>query len=61
MDLTGFMKNRYIGETIFKLLNVIQHVDVEQIEALFVTIDFEKAFDYLNWDFVDNILKCFNF
>ncbi len=54
-------KNRYIGENIFKLFNIIDCAETEDTEAMFVAFDFEKAFDNLNWDFIDKILHKFNF
>ncbi len=32
---------------------------MEDIEAMFVVLDFGKAFDNLNWDFIDKILRKF--
>jgi hypothetical protein len=60
-DQTGFIKGRYIGENIFKILNILEYIDEENIEALLINIDFEKAFDNLEWDFIDYCLKTFNF
>ena len=33
----------------------------KNIEGLLLFIDFEKAFDTLNWKFIDNSLSFFNF
>ena len=60
-DQTGFIKGRYIGENIFKMLNIIEYLDGEQVDALLINIDFEKAFDNLEWDFIDYCLKRLNF
>jgi hypothetical protein len=45
-DETAFMQGRYMGENIFKLMNIIDHAEEENLEALFVSVDFEKAFDF---------------
>ena len=60
-DQTGFIKGRFIGENIYKMLNIMEYIDDEEIDALLINIDFEKAFNYLEWDFIDYCLKTFNF
>ena len=60
-DQTGFIKGRYIGENIVKLLNIMEYVEEEHIPSLLVVIDFEKAFDCLRWDFVQKAVESFNF
>jgi hypothetical protein len=60
-DQTGFIKNRYIGEHIMRILGIIEHCDEEEIPALFITIDFQKAFDSLEFDFVEKALLFFDF
>ena len=42
-------------------MNTIEYVDFEKIEAIFMSIDFEKAFDCLNWGFLEEVLNLFNF
>lgn len=39
----------------------MDHVDEEQLPAMFVSIDYEKAFDSLEWDFINKTLNAFNF
>ena len=48
-DQTGFMKNRFIGENIRLIECIIQHAAKENIPGLLLFIDFEKAFDSLEW------------
>jgi hypothetical protein len=60
-DQTGFLKDRYIGENIFKITNLMNYVDENNIPALLLSADFEKAFDSLEWKFIDYSLKRFNF
>ena len=60
-DQTGFMKNRFIGENIVKILNIIEIAENEQIPALIMAVDFEKAFDHLEWHFIIKSLELFNF
>ena len=38
-DQTGFVHNRYIGENIVKLVDIIKHCDDENIPAVIMSID----------------------
>ena len=58
---TGFLANRYIGENIVKALNIIEYAEEENIPALLMFIDYEKAFDTVEWEFVIECLTFFNF
>ena len=60
-DQTGFLKNRFIGENI-RLLDIItNYTDTEQIPGLLLFVDFEKAFDSVEWSFIEKTLKYYNF
>ena len=54
----GFMKGRYIVECTRLTLDIIERTEEEQIPGLLLLVDSEKAFDFLEWDF---IFKCLNF
>ena len=60
-DQTGFIKGRFIGENINKILSIIEYCDTHEIEAMIVNIDFEKAYDSIEWDHLDRTLQFFNF
>ena len=60
-DQTGFLKNRYIGENIRLLKDVIQYCQMKPFKGLAVSIDFEKAFDNIEWNFLIACLKTFGF
>ena len=57
----GFLKNRFIGENIRQLYDIMFIAEEENIPGLLVMIDFEKAFDSISWKYMDKILKFFNF
>ena len=61
-DQTGFMKNfRFIGENIRLTDSIINYANAEQIEGLLLFIDFENAFDTIEWSFIEKTLKYYNF
>jgi hypothetical protein len=60
-DQTGFIAGRYIGENIRLLFDIMEYAEENDIPGLFLLIDFEKAFDSISWNFLNNILKIFNF
>ena len=60
-DQTGFLKGRYIGENIRLALDVIEYVNDNDLSGMMFLIDFEKAFDKLEWSFIFKTLKQFNF
>ena len=60
-DQTGFIKGRYIGQNIRLLDGLMNFTDVNKIPGILLFIDFEKAFDTLEWSFLHRALEIFNF
>jgi len=60
-DQTGFLKGRFIGENIRLIDSIINCTSQQNIPGLLLFIDFEKAFDSLEWSFVNRSLKYFGF
>ena len=58
---TGFMKGSFIGENIRLIDCIIQYAKEKNIPGLLVFIDFEKAFDSLEWSFILDTLRFFGF
>jgi len=48
-DQTGFLKNWIIGKNIRLLDSIINYTNTEQIPGLVLFVDFEKAFDSVEW------------
>lgn len=57
----GFLKGRYIGENIRLLYDVLLFTEKQHILGLLLTIDFEKAFDSVSWEFIEKCLIYFHF
>ena len=60
-DQTGFMKGRFIGENIRLIDGVINFADGENIPGLLLFLDFEKAFDTVEWAFIKKNLSTVQF
>jgi exonuclease III/uncharacterized protein (UPF0305 family) len=60
-DQTGFMANRYLGENLRLIYDTIAYLDEQNLPGLLVNVDFEKAFDSLDWNFMMKVLKAFGF
>ena len=60
-DQTGFMAGRSASDNILDLLSAVDWANKENKPMLIVSFDFEKAFDKLNWDYLDSALEFFNF
>ena len=58
---TGYVKDRYIGETVRSIFDIMDFTEKENIPGLMIFIDFRKAFDTLEWSFLLNCLDSFNF
>ena len=58
----GFLKNRSIAENTRLIYDIIVNkLNSNSQEGLLLLIDFDKAFDSVEWNFLDEALKFFNF
>ena len=60
-DQTGFVKGRYIGESIRLIYDLLNFTEQNNIPRLILLIDFEKTFDSLSWQFIQKALKFLKF
>ena len=60
-DQTGYIKNRYIGCNIRNIIDIYEHCEMNNKEGALISIDFKKAFDSLEHNFMFSVLKRFNF
>ena len=58
---TGFMKGRNIGENIIKLQCLMEYVEKFRESGVIISFDFEKAFDKLRWNRLEQNLEAFGF
>ena len=61
-DQVGYIKGRFIGISIRTTADILTYCQLNTKEkALISLIDFEKAFDSINWSFLLKSLQTFNF
>ena len=60
-DQTGFLKGRFIGENIRLIDGIIKYAAAKNIPGLLLFLDFEKAFDTVEWPFLQKTLQHYNF
>ena len=57
----GFLTGRSISDCSRMIYDIINETEIQNISELILLVDFQKAFDSLSWDFVDEVLDSFNF
>ena len=60
-DQTGFISGRFIGENTRMVYDTIEYCDATDTKGLLIILDFSKAFDTIEWSFIQDVLKLFNF
>ena len=58
---SGYVKGRYIGKSIRSIKDVMDFTKRNNLRGIAVFLDFEKAFDSIEWDFLQICLQSFNF
>ena len=58
---SGFVKDRYIGETVRSIFDLMDFTHKENIPGLMIFIDFHKAFDSVEWNYLVTCLEAFCF
>ena len=60
-DQSGYIKGRNISNNIRLIQGVIDFFEENESEGALIFLDFKKAFDTVNHDFLHNVLTKFNF
>ena len=60
-DQTRYVKNCYIGENVRLILDIMSYTEEKNLPGIVLFIDFRKAFDTIEWNFLIDILNNFNF
>ena len=60
-DQTGFIKGRQASNNTRRLYDLIHYSSLQQESTIIVTLDAEKAFDRVNWNFLFTTLQKFGF
>ncbi|KAL9963651.1 hypothetical protein ACROYT_G027178 [Oculina patagonica] len=58
---TGYLPGRFIVENIRLISDILHYTADQNLEGIALFIDFEKAFDSLEWVYLDKALDAFNF
>ena len=58
---TGLMKNRYLGENIIKIQELMYAADIQKTDGIIISFDFYKAFDSVEWGAIQLALEKFGF
>ena len=60
-EQTAYVKDRFIGENIRQIEDLIDYTNKYNIPGIILFLDFEKAFDSIEWNFIHNTLVKFGF
>ena len=60
-DQTAYLKDRYIGESVRLISDILEYTDDNDIDAILFSADFEKAFDSVDHCLLFSALKSFGF
>lgn len=60
-DQKGFVKGRNISDANRLIQDIIDYIDNEDEDGIIIFLDQQKAFDRVEWEWVDFVLEKFNF
>lgn len=58
---TAFVKDRHIAETFVATREILKHVHTMRKPAVFLKVDFTKAFDSIHWQFLLSVMQSMGF
>ena len=60
-EQTAYIKGRFSGENIRLVLDIMEYTKEKNVPGLLLFLDFQKAFDSLHWNFIQECLKKLGF
>ena len=60
-DQTGFISGRFLGENTRLLTVTLDYCESHSVDGLLVIVDYAKAFDTIEWNFIEFCLNLFGF
>ena len=60
-EQSAYIKGRFIGENARLILDIFDYCENENKDGILLFLDFEKAFDSVEWKFLFKTLESFNF
>lgn len=60
-DQVGFMKGRQAPDATRRLIHLVKRLEIAKTPALLMSLDAEKAFDRVHWQFLRATLRKFGF
>ena len=58
---TAYVKDRSIEDSIRYVQDIIHYLNIKKLPGILLTVDFQKAFDTLEWRFISKALETFKF
>ena len=60
-DQLAYIKGRFIGINARTIVDIYEYCEENDIDGILLFLDFQKAFDSVEWNFMFHVLKMFNF
>ena len=60
-DQSAYIKGRFIGINARTIVDIFEYCEQNDIDGILLFLDFQKAFDSVEWNFMFKVLKEFNF
>ena len=58
---TGYLEGKFIGMNLRRMIDLITYIEKEEIPALLISVDFEKCFDSVSFQAIEEAMRYFGF